>query len=70
MYAYSPNGVDPVSDSDVSFVDNPHGSKPVYLMHRSRTADEELPADVKVWDLRNYQVIIRFSPLALQRGAR
>ena len=54
MYSYSPN--DPLSDADISFANNPHGSKPVYLMHRSQFADDELPSDVKVWDLRNYQV--------------
>lgn len=54
MYAYSAN--DPLSDADISFSNNPHGSKPVYLMHRSQFADDQLPSDVKVWDLRNYQV--------------
>ena len=54
MYSYSAN--DPLSDGDISFANNPHGSKPVYLMHRSQFADDELPSDVKVWDLRNYQV--------------
>jgi hypothetical protein len=54
MYAYSAS--DPLSDADISFSNNPHGSKPVYLMHRSQFADDELPSDVKVWDLRNYQV--------------
>jgi hypothetical protein len=54
MYAYSPS--DPTSDSDVSFANNPHGSKPVYLTHRSQMADEELPSDTKVWELRNHQV--------------
>ncbi|KAI9559612.1 hypothetical protein GHT06_013617 [Daphnia sinensis] len=56
MYAYSAS--DPLSDADISFSSNPHGSKPVYLMHRSQFADDELPADVKVWDLRNYQVSV------------
>lgn len=65
---YSPNKLDPVSYPDASFVDNPHSSKPVYLMHRNWTADEELPVDVKIWDLRNYQVNIRFSPLTFKEG--
>lgn len=58
MYSYSAS--DPMSDADISFANNPHGSKPVYLMHRSQFADDELPSDVKVWDLRNYQVTHRF----------
>lgn len=55
MYSYSDK--DPLSDADISFSNNPHGSKPVYLMHRPQFADDELPSDVKVWDLRNHQVI-------------
>ena len=53
MYAYAAE--DPVSDSDISFVNNPHGAKAAYLIHRTQH-NSNLPHDVKMWDLRNLEV--------------
>ena len=54
MYAYALE--DPLSDADVTFFNNPHGSKPVYIVHRSKFT-QDLPADVKIWDLMNFEVV-------------
>lgn len=62
MFAYSER--DPLYDADVSFSAHAHGSKPVYLLHRSLYSDDELPADVKTWDLTNYQVLVHSSTFA------
>ena len=63
MYAYAAE--DPLSDLDVSFLNNRHGAKPTYVIHKSQHrqhahsgADSaaDLPADLKTWDLRNLEV--------------
>ena len=55
MYAYALE--DPLSDVDVTFYNNAHGSKPVYVVHRSHYT-QDLPSDVKIWDLMNFEVFL------------
>jgi len=56
MYAYALE--DPLSDADVTFYNNPHGGKPVYIVDRSQFNDNDLPADIKTWDLMNLEVSV------------
>ena len=60
MYAYASE--DPLSDLDVSFMNNRHGARPTYLIHKSQhqhlgpSTAANLPADLRTWELRNVEV--------------